>query len=200
MTEYLFGLVIDYGVWVIFASTFLSCLLVPMPSSLMMLASGAMAAVGDMVLWQVAASAFAGAVLGDQSGYQIGRHAGTGLHRLAKGSHSRQQLLERAHTAVDKHGGIGVFLSTWLFAPLGPWVNMVAGATRLSWARFTLWDTLGETIWVTIYVGLGFAFSTSFNAVGEILSNAIGFVTSLAAAIALGAWLLHRAKRSKSHH
>lgn len=198
MTELLFGLVTDYGVWVIFASCYLSCLLIPMPSSLMMLASGATAAVGDMVLWQVAAAAFAGAVLGDQSGYRIGRRAGDGLGRLARNSASRQKLLTRAHTTVEEHGGIGVFLSTWLFAPLGPWVNMVAGATGMNWMRFTLWDTLGEAIWVAAYVGLGYAFSTSFSAVGEILSNAIGFVTALAVTVLLGLWLLRKSRRNKS--
>ncbi|NVO26852.1 DedA family protein [Donghicola sp. C2-DW-16] len=198
MTEFLFGLVTDYGVWVIFASCYLSCLLIPIPSSLMMLASGAMAAVGDMVLWQVALAAFAGAVLGDQSGYRIGRTAGDGLGRLTKNSASRQKLLTRAHTTVEKHGGIGVFLSTWLFAPLGPWVNMVAGATRMNWVRFSFWDTLGEAIWVSAYVGLGYVFSTSFSAVGEILSNAIGFVTGLAMTGLLGMYLLRRARRQKS--
>ena len=60
----------------IFVSAFLSCLLVPIPTSLMMLTGGAFAAAGDIALWQVALAAWVGAVLGDQTGFFIGRKGG----------------------------------------------------------------------------------------------------------------------------
>lgn len=53
MTETIYSLVTSYGIWVVAASAFLSCLLVPIPTALVMLAAGAFAAAGDLVLWQV---------------------------------------------------------------------------------------------------------------------------------------------------
>ena len=63
MTETVFALVSSWGPWVIFASAFLSCLALPIPTSLMMLTGGAFAAAGDLALWQVVAAAFGLALL-----------------------------------------------------------------------------------------------------------------------------------------
>lgn len=60
----LFGLVADYGVWVLAVSCFLSCLLVPIPTSLLMLAGGAFVAAGDLDGGTAFAGAWMGAVLG----------------------------------------------------------------------------------------------------------------------------------------
>lgn len=180
MTDTIFTLVTTYGVYVIFASAFLSCLALPIPTSLMMLSGGAFVASGDLVLWQVGAAAFAGAVTGDQSGYLIGRFGGTRLvNRIARAP-ARRAVIERARKTVDERGGIGVFLSTWLVAPLGPWVNLIAGATGLSWPRFTLWDVAGEAIWVAVYVGLGVGFAGQVANIADVLGNAVGLLAALA--------------------
>ena len=68
MTELIFELLAGYGVAIVFIVTFLSCFALPIPSSLLMLASGGFAATGDLSLMAVGLSAFGGAVLGDNSG------------------------------------------------------------------------------------------------------------------------------------
>ena len=189
MTETVFGLVTQFGAYVIFASAFLSCLALPIPTSLMMLTGGAFVASGDLDIWMVGFAAFAGAVLGDQAGYLIGRTGGAALvDRLAR-SPARAVVLARAGKLVDKRGGLGVFLSTWALAPLGPWVNFVAGATGLSWARFSLADILGETVWVTLYVGLGYVFMDQVATVSQIMSDIIGLVVALTLAAASAIWI-----------
>lgn len=189
MTETVFGLVNEYGAYIIFASAFLSCLLLPIPTSLMMLTGGAFVAAGDLSIWIVALSAYVGAVLGDQTGYFIGRSGGVSLvDRLAR-SPSRALVLERAKKLVDQRGGTGVFLSTWALAPLGPWVNFIAGATGLSWIRFTIWDILGETIWVTVYVGLGYIFMDQVGNVAEIMGDVIGLLVAMALGAAAIFWI-----------
>jgi len=50
MTDTVFILVANYGSLALFVITFLSCLAVPVPASLMMLTGGAFAASGDMGL------------------------------------------------------------------------------------------------------------------------------------------------------
>ena len=200
MSDTIFALVTAYGVYVIFASAFLSCLAFPIPTSLMMLAGGAFVATGDLVLWQVVAAAYGGAVLGDQAGFQIGRHGGTPLiARLARPP-ARRAVLARARALVDRRGGLGVFFSTWLVAPLGPWVNFAAGATGLPWRRFTIWDVLGETVWVTIYIGLGFSFASQIETVADILGNTVGLLAALVVAGAMAAWIraVLKAQRAKA--
>lgn len=196
MSETVFSLTTTYGVYVIFASAFLSCLVLPIPTSLMMLAGGAFVATEDLVLWQVIAAAYFGAIIGDQAGYLIGRYGGAPLVEKVARSPARALALTRARAMVDRYGGLGVFFSTWLTAPLGPWVNFIAGATGLSWMRFAIWDLLGEVIWVSIYVGIGYAFASHVGTVAEIMSEVTGLIAALAVAIIMAIWI-HGALRQR---
>ena len=79
MTDWLLALVPQYGVWLLAVCTFLSCLALPVPASILMLAAGGFVAAGDLSLTGSVAAALAGAVAGDQAGYFGGRWGGSGL-------------------------------------------------------------------------------------------------------------------------
>jgi membrane protein DedA with SNARE-associated domain len=64
-----------HGPLVIGMLTCLSCLAVPLPASLAMLAGGAFGAAGDGNLIEAAGAALCGAPPGDQVGFAIGRGA-----------------------------------------------------------------------------------------------------------------------------
>jgi len=197
MTETLLAALSDWGVPTLGLVTFLSCLALPVPSSLVMLAAGALAAVGELSLAAVALAALAGAVLGDQAGYLLGRGALAGLVPALARHPARAQLLVRAETALVRRGLTAVFLSRWLFSPLGPYVNLLAGTARLDWGRFTLAAIAGEVVWVAVYVGLGALFADRFQWLAGVLGNAVGLATSaLIAALALGL-LLRRGPASR---
>ncbi len=188
MTETLLSLVPQYGLWLLGVGTFLSCLALPVPSSLFMLSAGGFVTSGDLVGWQAAAAAFAGAALGDQAGFRIGHVGSVALsRRLGKGRRAR--LMARAAAQLRDRGGLAVFLSRWLFSPLGPYVNFAGGAAAMGWRRFTLASLTGEAVWVAIYVGLGAVFANNMMAVAAMLSNVSGFLAATAVAGALGLWL-----------
>jgi membrane protein DedA with SNARE-associated domain len=198
MTDSIFTLITTYGYLGVFVCTFLSCLFVPVPTSLMMLAGGALAASGDISVPILLISAFSGAILGDQTGFFIGRKFGRrALMRLSR-SPARARVIARAEATVDKRGGYGVFFSTWLVAPLGPYVNVVAGAAGLKWFRFTIADVLGEAIWVNLYIWLGFAFAGSLTLVAELVGDVMGLVAALLIAASAGLWIANvlRAQRA----
>ena len=195
MTELFFSLVSGYGTLVIAVTCFLSCLALPIPASFVMLAGGAFAASGDLALWAVVTAAFGGAVIGDQAGYRAGRYGGRVLEERIGHVPARAALLARSRAFVEKWGVAGVFFSTWLVAPLGPWVNVAAGATGMGALRFTFWDAVGEAIWVAIYVGLGYAFAANIDALSAVLGNAVAAISALAVAAGLGALLLRAARR-----
>lgn len=192
MIEQALSLVSLYGAAIVAICAFLSCLLVPIPTSIVMLSAGAFVAAGDLTAATVWLSAWSAAVLGDQTGYWIGRKGGAPLlDRIARHPH-RAKVLGRARVSVDRHGGLGVFFSTWLFAPLGPYVNFVAGSVRLGWMRFSLWDMLGEAIWVSVYLGLGYLFADRVDALSALLGNLSGFLVAGLVATALGLALWRR--------
>ena len=198
MTEIAFALVADYGVIIVFCVTFLSCLALPVPSSLLMLASGGFAATGDLTLYAVGLSAFGGAVLGDNSGYWVARKLGPQLDGWLAKHPKRAALRARSAAFMDKRGGSSIFLSCWLVAPLGPYMNYFCGVTKFNWVRFALWGVAGEIVWVSLYVGLGYSFADNITSIASLLGNASGFITALAIVIALGWWLVRASKKSRA--
>lgn len=194
MSDYLLSLLTDYGAAALALTTFLSCLALPVPASLAMLAAGGFVAAGDLGPAATFAAAFGGAVLGDQAGYGIGlRFGSAGLDRLAARP-KRGALLRKAVDDLNRRGVPLVFLSRWLFSPLGPYVNFAAGATRLSWRRFTFGGVTGEAVWVGLYVGLGAAFAQSMDAISDILGSLSGLLAAIAVAAAAGVWLFRAAR------
>lgn len=193
LTDALLPLVPTYGAVFLFAITFLSCLALPVPSSLAMLAGGAFAAVGDLGLAQVTAAALAGAVLGDQAGYQVGRMGGPLLDRLTARPRSRP-MIARARAMLADRGWAAVFFTTWLFSPLGPWMNFAAGAARMRWARFSSASVLGESVWVVGYVGLGWSFASQIDRIAALVGNASGALAAGLAAVVVLRVLWWRAR------
>lgn len=200
MTDLILTLVTDYGVAIVFCVTFLNCLALPVPSSLLMITSGGFAATGDLVLSTVFIAAFTGAVLGDNTGYWIARGLGEKLDSWLDKHPKRAALKSKGAAFMHKRGGSSVFFSCWLVAPLGPYINYISGITKFTWARFALWGILGEIVWVGLYVGLGYTFADNINALSNMLGNASGFITALVAVIGLGWWLMHVAKKSRAAH
>jgi len=189
MTDAVLALVPAWGVWLVGLTTFLSCLALPVPASLIMLAAGGFAAVGDMALPGVAAAALVGAVAGDHAGFAIGRLGGPRLMAWLERRPRRARLVARAVAELHARGGVAVFLSRWLFSPLGPWVNFAAGATGFPWRRFALPEALGEVCWVAIYVGLGWAFAGNLEAAADLAGSVLGLLAAGAVTLGLGLWL-----------
>ncbi|MBT8408072.1 MAG: VTT domain-containing protein [Alphaproteobacteria bacterium] len=198
MTETLLQLVASYGALVLGVATFLSCLAMPVPTSLMMLAGGAFVASGDLALASVAGAALTGAVFGDQAGYALGRSAGGRLLQEIERHPARARLVHKARGLLGRFGGTGVFLSRWLFSPLGPYVNLIGGAAGLGWARFSIASVLGETVWVALYIGLGAAFSSDVVLLADLLGNLVATLALVAVAAALGYLLLQRLREERS--
>lgn len=187
MTDILLLWVSDYGLLVITLATLLSCFALPMPSSLMMMAGGAFAAAGDLVLWQVCLAAFVGAMTGDLTGYSMARrYGGDGLWARLRQRRASARLLDQAESLLQRRGGWAVYLTRWLFSPLGPYVNLIAGATRMPWRRFVLADLAGEATWVSVYVTLGYVFGTQIEELSDTLGNVIGALTAGVMTLLLG--------------
>lgn len=195
MTEWLLALVPTYGLWLIAATTFASCLALPIPSSVIMLAAGGFAAAGDLVLWQVVGAALGGAVIGDQFGYFAGRTGGGPLIDRVSRAPARAKVIEKARLTMESRGGLAVFLTRWLFSPLGPYVNLISGAMRHNWLRFTLWGLMGEAVWCGLYVIMGTFFAGNLSAASDMLGSILGLVASATAALGLGWWLLQKMRR-----
>lgn len=189
MTVYLLEFLTSYGLPAAALLLAIGQFGVPLPTSLALLTLGALAANGDAELATAFLWAIAGATLGDQAGFLTGRFvilSAEGRPGFLGGLASKARAAE---PKLQRWGASGVFLSRWLFTPLGPAINIASGITGLSWPRFTLWGVLGEGLWVTIYITLGYAFGSNIEALSGILGNLSMALAMLALAAFLG-WRL----------
>lgn len=178
--EQLLALLALYGVPILAGVLIAGSIGVPLPGTLLLIASGSFIAEGQMRLWPVLIVASVAASGGDVIGYAIGRWAGhAALRRVPPKLRKR---LDAAEGSVRKWGAWGIFLTRWLITPLGPWVNLISGASEVPWPQFLLWDICGETLWVVIYVSLGRLIAGEVQSISALANDIVWILLSLAAA------------------
>ncbi len=184
-----------YGLPVLFGVCLISSLGVPLPGTFLLIAAGAFVQLGDMNLWSVMAFGVLGAILGDQTGYIIGRWGGRRLAGWVGKLLGGEKRMLRVEETAKKWGGVGIFFSRWLVIQLGPWINLISGFTFFPYPRFLMWDLAGEAVWVVIFVLIGKIFSGQAQVLMEMMGNLTWAFVGLVAAIIFG-WLLYRNLRS----
>ena len=186
-TDYLLSTLGLYGLPVLFGVLLIGCIGVPMPSSLLLLVSGALTEQGDMNLGLALALSVAAAIIGDNIGYAIGRWGGRHV-RLSRfvGGEAR---LKRAEKWLKRWEGAGIFFSRWLITPLGPVINITSGLTAYSWPRFLFYDVIGEVLWVVLYILLGRFFSDRVVEMSELLGDFVWVIVGLLCVGVLG-WIV----------
>jgi membrane-associated protein len=152
----------EYGVWtyaVLFLIVFCETGLVVtplLPGDSLLFAAGALAAGPGLNPIVLIVLLVAAAVIGDGVNYAIGSAVGTrvfdGRNRFLK-----PEYLERTNRFYEKYGGKTIVLAR--FVPIvRTYAPFVAGAARMSYPRFLLFNVTGGVAWVTLFVLLGYFF------------------------------------------
>ncbi|MBM3876574.1 MAG: DedA family protein [Verrucomicrobia bacterium] len=164
LNRHLDALVGEYGAWVyaiLFLIVFCETGLVVtpfLPGDSLLFAVGAIAAGGKLDVWLVSALLIAAAILGDTVNYGVGKFAGERLQRkfprLIKPEH-----LARTHEFFERYGGKTIIIARFVpivrtFAPF------VAGAGRMTYARFMMFNVTGALLWIGLLVPAGYFFGT----------------------------------------
>lgn len=186
MSDTLLSLLPQYGAPILGVITLLSCLALPVPASLVMMAAGGFMAAGDLSAIATLAFPYAGALLGDQIGFHLGKGSSAVITRIETRKTRQARALAHATRLTREHGIWAVFLSRWLLSPLGPYVNFAAGAARLRWLHFTTGSLLGEAIWVTGYISIGAGAGQTLILYWPLISDGLGILAALAVAALLG--------------
>ena len=177
---------IGYPVLFAFVAAESAGALVPGETSLIVAA--ALAAQGGLSLPLVIAVAAGAAILGDNVGYVIGRN---GLRRLIDRpglwAARRRQLVERGEVFFARRGSAAVFFGRWL-PGLRVVTSWLAGADRMPWRRFLLWNALGGMAWATTVGSLGYV-------VGRSASGSLGAIGFLGLGVVVLVYLIARLRR-----
>ncbi|MDR1265852.1 MAG: VTT domain-containing protein [Propionibacteriaceae bacterium] len=98
------------------------------------------------------------AVLGNVSGYWIGRAVGPPLFKPRPGLWGKildPKHVDRTHAFFDRHGSKALILAR--FVPLvRTFVTLIAGVGRMPWRRFIAYTAVGGVLWVILIVTAGY--------------------------------------------
>ena len=147
--EHLLG---EYGYGLVAAVIALEAMGLPLPGESLLVGSAIYCATTHRlsIAWVLAAAA-AGAIAGDNAGYAIGRSAGVRvLAHYGRRVGLTEDRLTLGRYLFDRYGGSVVFFGRFV-AVLRTFVALLAGANRMPWERFLLWNTLGGTVWTLGY-------------------------------------------------
>jgi membrane-associated protein len=148
-----------YGL--IFSIAFLDAILPIVPSETAVILGGIAAGQGSLWLPLVIVFAAAGAALGDNTAYEIGKRAAKSIERRASAKPKRQARLDWAKTQLQKRGGS--LLLTARFIPGGrTMITLASGITHQPRKRFVSFVGLAAGIWATYAAVLGYVFGERF--------------------------------------
>ncbi len=188
----------SWGYLLVFVTMIAQCAGVPLPAVSVLLASDVAAEHGELSLGLVIALGSAGAIIGSEIGYLLGRIGGRPLMlRLAHRLHADEERIDAMERFFARHGGKAVFFGRWVVV-VRMWGAIAAGAAHMPWPRFLLWNTLGSVVWVTSLTLLAAVAGDVARALNDWL-NVGGWI--LVAVIVTGtvvAELRRRARRSAS--
>jgi membrane-associated protein len=115
------------------------------------------------------------AIVGDQIGYWIGRSAGAALYKREESFFFRRSHLQRAHDFYEKYGGRAVILAR--FVPIvRTFCPPVAGAARMPYGRYVMFDIFGGIFWVGAMILSGFTLGRSVPNIGKYIHYVIAVV------------------------
>ncbi len=126
-------------------------------------------------LYQVLPAAVAGALVGAQVGYVIGRRGGGALLRRSS-SRSLHHGVERAEELLAKYGyGKAIVLAR--FIPVVRTVlNPLCGVLEVPVRTFTLWQVVGGVLWAVGVTMAGYGLGSSVPSIDRYLLPIIGLV------------------------
>ena len=118
-----------------------------LPGDSLLVTAGVFSAAGVIPLKWILLPVMLCAIVGDQIGYWIGRGAGVAIYKRKDSFFFKRRHLQRAHDFYEKYGGKTIILAR--FIPIiRTFCPPVAGAARMSYPRYLVYDIFGGAIWV----------------------------------------------------
>ena len=195
MHSWIANLLTSYGYIFLFFLVGLESFGIPLPGETALVTAAAFAATGRLNIVLVVAVAAAGAIVGDNAGYWIGRKGGLALvSRYGRHVGLTEAKLNRARAFFDRHGAKTVFIGRFI-ALLRSWAAALAGIGRMPYGVFTLYNALGGIVWASLFGALGYAFGRNLPRLEHYLgrvSLVIGIVVVIGIAIGVGVYRSRR--------
>lgn len=184
-------IVAQYGLYAVFLIVMLESAGVPLPGETALVLAAIFAGMtGELNIVHVIAVAAAGAIIGDNIGFIVGRRYGLPLvkrygamvgldeRRLAFGQHM-----------FARHGAKIVFFGRFV-AILRIFAALLAGVNHYSWRSFLFYNAAGGIVWASVFGIGGYVFGDAMHRVAGPIGM-IGLALAVAGLFA-GWWVMRR--------
>lgn len=151
--------VVQYGYWAVGGALLLENAGVPVPGETILLLACFLAySEHDLQLPWIMVVATLAATVGDNLGFALGYYGGRPLLvRYQALFRIENKTVQRGEELFARYGAVTVFLARFVFGMrviAGP----MAGVLRMPWRKFTIFNFLGATLWVTVISVVGYLF------------------------------------------
>src|ERR1700761_4903601 len=154
--------VATYGYFAVFLIVAMESAGIPMPGETVLVTAAIFAASGTLAIYWVIAAGAAGAILGDNCGYWIGRELGFPLiYRFGHYIRLDEKRLKVGQYLFLRHGGKIVFFGRFV-ALLRAFAAFLAGVNRYNWEAFFLFNAAGGIVWASIFGAGGYLLGRAF--------------------------------------
>lgn len=179
------------GNWLFFLVALIECL--PFiggffPGGTLVSIGGFFAAQGHFNIWEIIIFATIGAVIGDFSGYSLGRWGSDWLLRQGL---IKPALMSKGQDFFTKHGAKSIFWGRFIGATRAV-VPFIAGASRMKSGTFLFWNVVSAIGWAAFNAGLGYFSGNIIAIIWQKWSHRLGLVAIVTAIVLVSAWVAHR--------
>jgi membrane-associated protein len=140
------------------------------PGDLILALGGVYASQHKMSLWIVVVIGIVAAVTGESIGFWLGRRYGVRLIKRIPLVRRLSTQLEMSQDYFRRHGGKTVAIGRYATAA-GAFIPFTAGAARMPYRRFLLFDVPAIAVWATGISIFGYAFGQNLDFVDKVLSR-----------------------------
>lgn len=134
--------------------------------------------------------AIAGAVLGDMTGFLIGKKY---RHRLPKFIYAllRKEHLEKTQHLIEKHSFKTIFIGR-LHSLTRTITPFAAGTTSISFRKFLVADVLSAIVWALLSILIGYVFGKSFELAASFIGKFILVATIVVVVLIVAVKFMHK--------
>lgn len=189
-----------WGYWIVLLVTFLensAFVGLIMPGDVTLLVAGLLASQGRLTLWLLILVASIGAILGDSTGYFIGRYGGIRfIRRFGRYFFFKESHLEKTQRYFDTHGGKTILFGRFVavIKSLGP---VAAGIGRMPYPTFLFYNVIGSILSVALYLTLGYFFGESWELISDWIGRGGAIAFGVIAVVAVVVWFVRRRRRAE---
>jgi membrane-associated protein len=162
-----------------------------LPGDSLLITAGLFAARGDLNIALLIATLIPAAILGNATGYQIGKRTGKALYSRPDSLLFKRRHLEMTHAYYERHGGKTIILAQ--FAPiLRTFAPVVAGVAEMGYRKFASYNIVGAVLWIVSMTLGGYLLGNVIPGIDKRIDIIVIIVIAVSLLPALIGWLQSR--------